>query len=458
MMVVVSAPPETMHAVHLVGHGGLDKLVYRTDVPVPRPAPDELLVEVRAAGVNNTDINTRIGWYSEQIRGATDDAVATPLGDAADGSWTGAPLGFPRIQGADVCGIVVAVGPGVARSRLGERVIVQGCLRSLGSGGTAPWLGSERDGGFAQFVCVPAADTYAVVTELSDEQLAAVPCAYATAENLLHRSGVREGERVLVTGASGGVGSAAVMLARIRGAEVIALAGRGKEDAVRSLGAARVLSREASLLAELGQGQIDTVIDLVGGPRWRELVHLLRPGGRYAAAGAIAGPIVELDLRALYLNDLTLYGCTMQAAEVFPRLVSLLERGDLVPLVSAVYPLDRIARAQQDFESKQHIGKLVLLPPAPRQDARSATGAPQLSHSPLQLEVQVDILRVELNGDRGPGQGEAILICLRGLVDRRIDLVVLGRELVERCPGLGVAGVLGEAPRSAIGAAIRPRR
>jgi NADPH:quinone reductase-like Zn-dependent oxidoreductase len=302
-------------------------------------------VEVRAAGVNNTDVNTRVGWY------------------AGDGSWTGAPLQLPRIQGADVCGVVAAVGSGVPETRLGERVIIQACLRSLGSDGTALWLGSERDGGFAQFVAAPAADTFALETELSDEQLAAVPCAYATAENLLHRAGVGDGERVLVTGASGGVGSAAVMLARIRGAEVTAVAAQGKEDAVRALGASRVLDRDADVLTAVGPRQLDVVVDVVGGPRWGQLLELLRPRGRYAVSGAIAGPLVELDLRTLYLNDLTLHGCTTQAEEVFPRLVGLLASGELVPLVAAVFPLDEIARAQEEFESKRHVGKLVLVPP-----------------------------------------------------------------------------------------------
>ena len=171
--------PETMHAVVLMGHGGPEQLVYRTDVPVPRPGAGEVLIQVRAAGVNNTDINTRTGWYAASP-GASSDA----------GGWTGDAIVFPRIQGADVCGLVVAVGDGVAEARVGERVIVQGCLRSLGRDGREPWLGSELDGGFAQFVRTPAADTYRVDCELSDVQLAAVPCSYATAENLLHRAAV----------------------------------------------------------------------------------------------------------------------------------------------------------------------------------------------------------------------------------------------------------------------------
>ena len=354
-----------MDAVLLVGHGGPEKLLYRRDVPVPRAGLGDVLIAVRAAGMNNTDINTRIGWYSRSSTGATSDVSAATDDPVADGSWSGTGIAFPRIQGADVCGEIVAVGDGVPEARIGERVIVQGCLRSLRRDGRDPWLGSEIDGGFAQFVRAPSADTYRVDCGLSDAQLAAVPCSYATAENLLHRSGVRAGDRVLITGASGGVGSAAILLALRRGAEVIAVAGEGKAAAVRALGAGLVVPRDADLETAIGREAVDVVIDLVGGPRWPELLGVLRPRGRYAISGAIAGPIVELDLRTLYLKDLTLFGCTSQDDEVFGNLIGYLEGGELVPLVSATYPLAEIARAQRDFEAKRHVGKLVLMvPPA----------------------------------------------------------------------------------------------
>jgi NADPH:quinone reductase-like Zn-dependent oxidoreductase len=361
-------PVDTMHAVLLRGHGGPDMLEYRTDVPVPRPGPGEVLIAVSAAGVNNTDINTRVGWYAPSFTGATSAAAATTSagGAALDGgSWSGAAIAFPRIQGADVCGTIVEAGEGVPRARVGERVIVQSCLRSLRRGGRDPWLGSEVDGAFAQFVRAPSADTYRVESALSDAQLAAVPCSYGTAENLLHRSAVGAGDRVLVTGASGGVGSAAVQLARRRGAEVIAVAGEEKAAAVRALGAARVVPRGADLEIVIGREQVDVVVDLVGGPRWPQLLAVLRPRGRYAISGAIGGPIVELDLRALYLKDLALFGCTSHDDEVFANIVGYLERGELVPTVSATYPLADIAEAQRDFEAKRHVGKLVLVvPPA----------------------------------------------------------------------------------------------
>ena len=121
-----------MAAVILTGHGGLEKLEYRTDWPVPRPASGEVLIEVLAAGINNTDINTRIGWYSKAVSSATGDGGVTGYDafDGVDGSWSGASLEFPRIQGADVCGRVVEVGEGVSRDRIGERVIVRTMLRS----------------------------------------------------------------------------------------------------------------------------------------------------------------------------------------------------------------------------------------------------------------------------------------------------------------------------------------
>lgn len=356
----------TMHAVLLTGHGGLDKLDYRTDVPVPSPAAGEVLIRIAAAGVNNTDINTRIGWYSKAV---TDDTEAGGAGgfqavDDGDASWSGKPLIFPRIQGADVCGRICACGDGVDATRIGERVIVRNMLRSYVD--YRPYecwtLGSECDGGFAQFVVAPSRETHAVRCDWDDVELAAIPCAYSTAENMLHRTRLAA-ETVLVTGASGGVGSAAVQLAKRRGAHVIAQCGAAKADAVRALGADRVVERKADLLSELGEGSVDVVVDLVAGPQWPHLLDVLRRGGRYATAGAIAGPICEIDIRTLYLKDLTLFGCTFQEDEVFEHLIGYIEAGDIRPVIAKTYPLSEIARAQEDFLSKGHVGKLVLLPP-----------------------------------------------------------------------------------------------
>ncbi len=355
--------PKTMTAVLLTGHGGPETLHYRSDVPVPQPKAGEVLIRVAASAVNNTDINTRIGWYSRKVEVATEAADGAQI-DQEDASWSGVPLHFPRIQGADACGHVVAVGEGVDPARIGERVLVRNMLRSyVDYRPHECWtFGSEIDGGFAQFAVAPSRESYAVTCDWTDAELASIPCAYSTAENMLHRARVGA-ERVLVTGASGGVGSAAVQLAKRRGAEVIAICAGSKAAEVKALGADRTLDRDADPVAVLGRNSVDVVIDMVGGPGFPALLEVLRRGGRYACAGAIAGPICELDLRTLYLKDLTLYGCTFQEDEVFANLVRYIEAGEIRPVVAKTYPLAEIAQAQRDFLSKKHTGKLVLIPP-----------------------------------------------------------------------------------------------
>ncbi|WP_371573257.1 alcohol dehydrogenase family protein [Streptomyces sp. NBC_01314] len=359
---------KTMAAVLLTGHGGLEKLEYRTDVPVPHPKRGEVLIQVAAAGINNTDVNTRIGWYSKAIASGTGEGGSAGFDavDDADATWTGEALEFPRIQGADVCGRIADVGEGVSRDRIGERVLVRNMLRTpVDYRPFACWtLGSECDGGFAQFTVAPAAETYTVHSDWSDEELAAVPCAYSTAENMLHRAAVGA-ERVLVTGASGGVGLAAVQLARRRGATVIAVCSATKAADVMAQGADRTVDRGADVVSALGGGSVDVVIDLVGGPQVSGLLDLLRPGGRYAIAGAIGGPVAEIDLRTLYLKDLSVFGCTFQEDEVFENVIKYVEREEVRPVVSRTYPLEAIAQAQEDFLTKRHLGKLVLIPPAP---------------------------------------------------------------------------------------------
>lgn len=342
--------PRTMRGIWLTGHGGLDKLELRDDIPLPRLGGRDVLIKVAAAGVNNTDINTRIGWYSKND-GADDDA-----------SWTGEALQLPRIQGADVCGRIVAVGQEVSKERIGERVIIEPSLRERNGQQLERhhYFGSECDGGFAEYAVAPARHAHRIESPLSDIELASFPCSYSTAENMLTRASVGAGDRVLITGASGGVGSAAIQLAKARGAEVVAVTSPSKAKTLKDLGAARTLGRHDGILATLGRNSVDVVVDLVAGAQWPEFLEVLRPGGRYAVAGAIGGPIVALDVRTLYLKDLSLYGCTMLEEGVFANLVSHIEQGRIAPLVSATYPLERIADAQTAFETKAHIGKIVL--------------------------------------------------------------------------------------------------
>ena len=342
--------PVTMRGVWLTGHGDMDKLDIRKDIPVPVPGPRDVLIRVAAAGVNNTDIATRLAWYSKS-EGASEDA-----------SWKGKPLKFPRIQGADVCGHIIAVGREVSSDRIGERVLIEPCIREAnGKKLDQPWyFGSECDGGFAEYTVVAAGHAYKIDSELSDIDLASFPCSYSTAENLLTRANVKTGERVLVTGASGGVGSAAVQIAKARGAFVWAVTSPAKSDALRELGADETISRETDLTVEPGSNSVDVVIDLVAGDKWPQCLEALRPGGRYAVAGAIAGPLVELDVRTLYLKDLSLFGCTVLEPEVFNNLIKRIEHGAIKPVVARSFLLEEICDAQSLFLKKQHVGKIVL--------------------------------------------------------------------------------------------------
>ena len=296
-MMTMSIKSNTMRGVWLTGHGDTDELEISNDIPVPDPGPNEVLIKVSAAAINNTDINTRTAWYSKGDE------------ESQDAGWSGGSLSFPRIQGADVCGIIVEVGEKVADQRIGERVLIEPCIRyAQGRELAQPWyFGSECDGGFAQFTVIDNRHAYNIESNFSDVELASFPCSYSTAENLLTRSSVGADDFVLVTGASGGVGSALIQLAKARGAQVIAITSTKKFNALLDLGADKTLARQDSIVEHLGKDSIDVVVDLVAGPKWPELLEVLRPGGRYAVAGAIGGPIVELDVRTLYLKDLSLF-------------------------------------------------------------------------------------------------------------------------------------------------------
>ena len=355
---------ESMWAVVTTGNGDYDKLDYR-EVPVPQPRDGELLLRVLAAGVNNTEINTRLGWYSASVADGTEQFAGSERGDGnlADGGWNQATP-FPFIQGTDCCGEVVGASVDDETAWLGRRVLVRACMRLDGFESKENiWMASDFDGAFAQFVRVPASEVFAVECSWSDAELATIPCAYGTAENMVHRAEVASGDRVLVTGASGGVGSAVVQLAKRRGAGVIAVVGASKRAEMEGLGVDRIVERGADLISELGASSVDVVIDNVAGPGFSAMPKLLARGGRYASSGAIAGPMVNLDMRDFYLKDLNLIGCTAWDEPVFPNLVDYIERGEIRPLLAKTFPLEQIADAQREFLQKTHFGNFVLIPP-----------------------------------------------------------------------------------------------
>ncbi len=347
-----------MKAVVLTGHGGLDKLEYR-DCPVPEPAADEVLLEVHACGMNNTDVWVRQGAY-----GTDDDPDAVA-------SWRrGKPtLSFPRIQGADTVGRIVAVGEGVDPARIGERIILDFSIYNTDTDSLADidYIGHGRDGGYAEYCAVPAANAHRVDSAMSDAELATFCCAYMTGEHMLNRARVEAGERVLVSGAAGGVGGGLIQLCRARGAIPYAISSKAKADAVRALGAEGVALRDdgdwVEQVHELLQDQpLDVVADVVAGPLFKPLINLLRPEGRYVTAGAFAGHAVELDLRTVYLKHLEIHGSSQGTRAAFASLLNYIEAGKLAPNLFATYPLSEFHRAQTEFMEKGYVGKLVVMP------------------------------------------------------------------------------------------------
>ena len=337
-----------MTAAVTMRHGGPDATEIRTDWPIPHVGPGEVLVRVAAASLNNTDIWSREGAYGT----ASDpDAVA---------GWKGVPLEFPRIQGIDVAGHVESVGDDVDPEWVGRRVIVDPTVTYAGEY-PVDVMGSESDGGFAQFCACSIERVHDVSgSPLTDSQLACLPTAYGTAMGLINRAGCRAGERVLVTGSSGGVGGAAIQLLADRRCHVVARTSPSKADSVSAGGADEISVRGSDPIGDLAE--VDAVIDVVGGAEFGELLDRLTDGGRMATAGAIAGPVVSLDLRRLYLRQRRLIGSTMHAPDDFAELARVAVNGGVEPVVAEVFALRDLHAAQARFVRKDFTGKLVVEP------------------------------------------------------------------------------------------------
>lgn len=329
-----------------------------TRVPVPVPDAGEVLVEVRAVALNNTDLWTRQGAY-----GAPGDP------DALSG-WRG-PIDFPRVQGADVAGVVASVGPEVDAGLVGRRVVIDPAIYDAKGPDANPvgLMGSERDGGYAEYVTAPAVQVHDVTgSPLSDAQLAALPTAYGTALGMIERSGVREGDTVLVTGASGGVGLALVQLARARGGQVLAVSSGSKLEAVRQAGAFKVIDRAHNVIEQaraLSPGGVDVVLDVVAGDLVGEGLALLREGGRWVIAGALGGHAVGFDVRRLYLHNAQIIGSSMHTRAHFDILMDVMDiarRAQVDPVIATTYPLAQASQAQEELGSRRHVGKIVLHP------------------------------------------------------------------------------------------------
>ncbi|MDG1986625.1 MAG: zinc-binding dehydrogenase [Halieaceae bacterium] len=364
--------PKTMIAAVTTGTGGYEKLEIR-EIPTPKIRSGEVLVKVLAAGVNNTDINTRLGWYSDRVKNSTTQLSVQANKKSHDteklSGWNSKTI-FPLIQGTDCCGVVVKAADLGAQNLVGKRVIIRPCtnLKDPHSVSTSIWMGSDFNGSFANFVSVSIKDTFPILSNLTDAELGSIPCAFGTAENMLIKAGVTNKHHLLVTGGSGGVGTALIRLAKLRGAKVTAISSREKVKLVKELGCNEIINRsvpKAIFLEQIKErkNSFDVVADTVGGSWLSKIFDTIQPGGKYVCSGAIAGPIVNLDLRKLYLKDITAIGSTSWIEESFLRIVDLIESKEIDPLVHNSFSLTDIVKAQKLFIKTKPFGKIVLIPP-----------------------------------------------------------------------------------------------
>ncbi len=364
--------PDTMAAMVLTGHGDIQKLEYQTDFPTPRPGPDEVLVQVTATAKNNTDRKAREGLYPTQDK---DDVTSFQMGGKAT-------LTFPRIQGADVVGRVVAVGADVSEERLGQRGLLDFNLypdarRTINL--VPDYYGHGADGGYAEYIAVPSDQFHSVDDpNLADAQLAAMGmCSYQTALHMLTSARVKAGERILVTGASGGVGTALIQLCRIMGAIPYALSQADKAEALLALGAEAVLDRSdmqgftEKVMDATGGEPIDAVMDLVGGEATSQFIdtmivdmHRRNDNPRLSIAGASGGNVSEVLWTRIYLYQVQIFGVSHGTREEADQLIDWIRAGDLKPVLHAAFKLSDLHRAEEYFMNRgsNYLGKIVIVP------------------------------------------------------------------------------------------------
>lgn len=344
-----------MKVVQVNGYGGVEQLEV-VERPVPTPRAGEVLVEVKACGINNTEIWMREGAY----------------GTDTQSGWKPEGVQFPRVPGSDISGRIVQVGSGVDEARNGQDVVLFP-FTSGGQTGTEhisedmAFIGSEYDGGYAEYVVWPAELCYAM--PLTDYTKSAVfSVSGLTAWHMNEQVQLQPGQTVLVTGANGGVGSLNVQIAaRVFGATVIAVVGDLKtEEALKRLGATHVLSYRSEQLADeiiaVNGGPIDAVLDVVGDPLFKTALTVLKNGGKFCISGSAGGQQTNLDFRTLYLKHLTFYGSVLGTRAEFARMLDAIAAGKLEPVIDRTFPLEEAAAAQMYFKETGKLGKIVLIP------------------------------------------------------------------------------------------------
>jgi NADPH:quinone reductase-like Zn-dependent oxidoreductase len=342
-----------MRAIVFERFGGPDVLEPR-EMPDPAPRADEVLVEVKACGINHLDL-----WVRRGLRGLDPE--------------------MPHILGNDVVGVAREVGPRVRHVKPGDRVLVCPTL-SCGSCASChagddhlcreyDVLGRRRNGGYAELVAVPGVNCLEYPANLDWSEAAAVPLVFLTAWHMLvGRAALKPGEDCLIIGGGSGVGSAAVQIARMLGARVIATAGDpAKFERLRALGAHDLVDHavedlSARVRALTGKKGVDVVFEHVGGAVFEQSVGALARNGRLVTCGATAGGRVTLDLNLLFGKHLSLLGSWMGRRAELVEVLRFIRDGRLKPVVDSVIPLAEARRAHERIEAREHLGKVVLVP------------------------------------------------------------------------------------------------
>ncbi|RMH19456.1 MAG: alcohol dehydrogenase [Gemmatimonadetes bacterium] len=324
------------------------------DVPTPEPGPGEVRVKVHAASLNHLDLWVRRGLPIE--------------------------ITMPHIGGSDVAGVVDAVGAGVEGVVPGTRVVVDPSLdydwyegEPRGPGIDDPPLrliGEHTQGGFAEYCVVPARNVVQLPDHVSYETAAAAGLVFVTAWHaLIGRAGLKAGDCVLITGASGGVSTAAIQIARHAGAYVYAVtSGPDNVRRVRELGADLVYDRlevddwSTAVWNDTERRGVDIALDSVGGPVFASCLRALGVGGRLVTYGGTAGPRIEADVRLLFWKQLSIMGSTMGSPAEFRRVMRLVFEGAFAPVIHEVIPLEDLRRGHEMLEGGEVFGKLVVRP------------------------------------------------------------------------------------------------
>ena len=335
-----------MKAVRIHEFGGPEVLKYE-DIPDIKPRKDQVLVRVKACALNHLDLFIRKGLPGIRL---------------------------PHINGSDVSGDIAEVGEYITDLKPGQRVLLApmtfcGICEKC-TGGIQNFcpqftvLGYLNDGGNAEYIAVPRVNVLPIQGELTYDEAASVPLVFLTAWHMLvKRAGLRAGETVLVLGGGSGVGSAAIQICKLLGAQVIATAG----DQSRELGADHVINHYRQKIADevrafTGKAMCDIVFEHVGKATWSESMKSLKPGGRIVTCGATTGPEASFDLRFLFARQLSFLGSFMGTMGDFHEVMKHIFSGKLKPVVDKTFPLRDARAAHERLEKGEQFGKVILNP------------------------------------------------------------------------------------------------